>query len=115
MAATLFGNENLKNNSNQILASNVLTLLCKDTEIEQTFSGTNVRGFDFGFCNDSKTVQTDVGFCSGSNANMYVFERNIVQQDGSKKISEGLKNVEHIMILLVDKFWDKEDSHFEVN
>ena len=114
MAATLFGNENLKSDSSQILAANVLTLFCKDTEIEPAFSGTNVRGFDFGFCNYTKTVQTDVGICSGSNPNLYMFNGNILQQDISKKIDDGLKDVEHIMILLVDKFGVKERSSFEV-
>ena len=89
-------------------APNLLALLCKDTKKELTFSGTNVMGFDFGFCNVTETVQTDVGVCIGSNSNQYVLDGKILQQDTSRPIDGGLKDVEHVMILLVDRFGDTD-------
>ena len=103
------------------MAPNLLALLCKDTKKELTFSGTNVMGFDFGFCNVTEAVQTDVGICIGTNSEQYVLDGNIMQHDTSKLIDGGLKDVEHLVILLVDRFGDednevtKDDSGLEMN
>ena len=114
MAANIFKTKNLKNETLEILAQNVLTLLCKDSKRESSFAGLNVTSFKFGFCESAQTVQTDVGVCIGANTDQYLMEGNIHQQEEPSKIKEGLKDVEHVMVIQVDKFGDLNGESYEV-
>ena len=104
MAANLFGNDNLKNSSFEMLAPSALALLCRNSDAEKSFTGFNFQGFDFGFCNDTWTVQTDVGVCIGGNPSQILMNGIILKQDQPRKINGGLKDIEHIVIIQVDEF-----------
>ena len=95
MAANLFGNANLKNSSFEMLAPSALALLCRNSDAEKSFPGFNFQGFDFGFCNDTWTVQTDVGVCIGGNPSQILMNGIILKQDQPRKINGGLKDIEH--------------------
>ena len=114
IAESLFGKENLK--SSHILASNPLVLFCKDRKNEQ-FKGDLLNGFDFRFCNTTKTVQTDVGICVTSNPTQYVNDGHIHRSDESdfNHFNGGLRESEHVMIIQSDKYMKKENLDFSVS
>ena len=114
IAGYMFGESNLKNNSKEMLASNPLVLLCKDTEQESSFTGIDVKGFDFGFCNNTQTVQTDVGKCIGGYPDQVLINGKIHLQEKTNKIGAGLKDVEHIMIIQTDKFGTINEQSYKV-
>ena len=104
MAGNIFGNDNLKNASYEMLAPSALAILCRNSDVEKSFTGFNFQGFDFGFCNDTWSVQTDVGVCIGGNPSQILMNGNILKQDQPRKINGGLKDIEHIVIIQVDEF-----------
>ena len=114
IAIELFGFENLKDDLDGILSPNALALLCKDSELELSFSGEFVNGFQFGFCNATKTVQTDVGVCIGSNTKQFLQNGNVIKHEMNKKLNNGLKDIEHIMIISVDRFGEEFEKNFKV-
>ena len=115
IAEVMFGKQNLKNISKEMLSMNALVIFCKDSERAPSFSGTTINGFDFMFCNSTQTIQTDVGFCTANNPMQYMKDGKIYQNVGrTLKIEEELKDVEHIMILSPDKFGEKNDPNFKV-
>ena len=87
-----------------VLGSNPLALLCKDSNLQESFQGFNVDGFEVEFCNKTNLIQTDVGICVGSDAKQAIFNGNIFKTNERKMVEGGRKDVEHIMILMVDKF-----------
>ena len=115
MAANIFGMKNIKNESVEMLSQNALALLCKDSKRESSFAGLNVTGFKFGFCKSAQTVQTDVGVCIGANNNQILLEGNVLLKEEPKKIKEGLKDVEHVMVIQVDKFGNLNGEDFKVD
>ena len=115
MAANIFGMKNLKNDSVETLSQNALALLCKDSKRESSFAGLNVTGFKFGFCKRAHTVQTDVGVCIGANTNQILMDGKILQQEEPSKVKEGLKDVEHVMVIQVDKFGNLNGEGFKVD
>ena len=56
------------------------------------------------FCNKTNSIQTDVGICVGSDAKQAIFNGNIFKTNEMKMVEGGRKDVEHVMILMVDKF-----------
>ena len=113
MAENVFGRKSLMNALIEMLAPSVLALLCKDSELESSFTGINLTGFDFGFCNSTRTVQTDVGVCIASNPRQISKNGEVLLQEESKKMGGGLKDIEHVMIIQVDKFgyFNQEESY----
>ena len=103
IAGSLFGKDNLKNDSFELFASNPLALFCKDT-INELFHGDNVIGFRSKFCNQTTIVQTDVGICVNSNPTQYSRNGFIKKIESSNNIQSSLKETEHTMIIQVDRF-----------
>ena len=103
IAGSLFGKDNLKNDSFDVFASNPLALFCKDT-INELFHGDNVIGFRSKFCNQTTIVQTDVGICVNSNPTQYSRNGFIKKIESSNNIQSSLKETEHTMIIQVDRF-----------
>ena len=103
IAGSLFGKDNLKNDSFDVFASNPLALFCKDTKNEM-FHGNNLIGFRSKFCNQTTIVQTDVGICVNSNPTQYSRNGFIQKIESSSNIQSSLKETEHTMIIQVDRF-----------
>ena len=103
IAGSLFGKDNLKNDSFELFASNPLALFCKDT-INELFHGDNVIGFRSKFCNQTTIVQTDVGICVNSNPTQYSRNGFIQKIESSKNIESSLKETEHTIIIQGDRF-----------
>ena len=103
IAGSLFGKDNLKNDSFNVFASNPLALFCKDRTNEM-FHGDNVLGFRSKFCNQTTIIQTDVGICVNSNPTQYSKNGYIQQIESSNNIESSLKETEHTIIIQGDRF-----------
>ena len=103
IAGSLFGKDNLKNDSFDVFASNPLALFCKD-KINDMFNGDNVTGFRSKFCNQTTIVQTDVGICVNSNPTQYSRNGFIQKIESSSNIQSSLKETEHTIIIQGDRF-----------
>lgn len=102
VAEELFGKANMKENLTEMIAGSPLTLFCKDS-IRKELSGDFIDGFNFAFCNRSKSVQTDVGVCIATDPIQYLENGKIFATESISQIEEGLKDIEHVIVLLVDK------------
>ena len=92
----------VKSNQQSNLANDPLILLCKDDIYSQSF-GIEVDGFSFKFCNKTTIVQTDVGLCIASDSSISLKEEKLVKNAQQQRISNDLRNVEHLMVLSVSK------------
>ena len=109
LAIALFGEDNLfQNGTSNYIALNPITLFCTDSK-QKKFFGDLVPGFDFEFCNKTQTVQTDVGLCISTNPTQYLLNEEIVSRPFEVKIAEDLRNVEHLMVISVDKLGKLDD------
>ena len=86
-----------------MISGSPLALLCKESKRKEFF-GDTVDGFDIEFCNSSKVIQTDVGTCIATDPIQYLENRKIFSSDDISYMKEGLKDIEHVMVLHVDKF-----------
>ena len=98
----------MKNDSTDIFAANPLVLFCKDSK-QESFSGANLAGFDFKFCNQTRITQTDVGMCVASNPQHYLESGQILQSNRVIHNNQSLKDNEHLMIINVDKYGKGSD------
>ena len=113
IAGSLFGKDNLKNDSSILFASNPLALFCKDSK-NGLLQGDDVNGFQSKFCNLTKIVQTDVGICVSSNPTQHLSNGYIHLNELTNKINRGLKEIEHTMIIQVDRFAHDSAQNFSV-
>lgn len=102
MAEELFGKDNLKADHTKMIAGSPLALFCKDSKRKEFF-GDTIEGLDFAFCNKSNIIQTDVGSCIATNPIQFLENGKIKSKNGIIYIEEGLKDIEHVLVLLVDK------------
>ena len=102
MAGELFGKDNLKADHTKMIAGSPLALFCKDSKRKEFF-GDTIEGLDFAFCNKSNVIQTDVGSCIATNPIQFFENGKISSKNGITYIEEGLKDIEHVIVLLVDK------------
>ena len=102
-AVSLFGKDNISQNLTHQIAPNPLVLFCSDSK-NQPFDGDKVDGYSLRFCSKYLPVQTDVGICVGSNSIQYWHESEIVERSLEDKIQDDLRNIEHLVVLSIDKF-----------
>ena len=107
IAAHLFGT-NYSHQYGTQLTYDPLIVLCKDDINEQSI-GTEIDGLSVRLCNKTNNVQTDVGVCIASDPTMILNERKIVTQTSSIHFSDGLRNVEHLMVINVNKLGSVDD------
>ena len=100
-AEELFGKSQIANFSRMISGNN-LVFFCKDSKVKN-FLGDSIEGLNVAFCNRSKAVQTDVGNCVATDPIQYLENEKILNSDDTNYIGEGLKDAEHVIVLLVDK------------
>ena len=103
IAVSLFGKDNISQNLTHQIAPNPLVLFCSDSK-NQPFDGDKVDGYSLRFCSKYLPVQTDVGICVGSNSIQYWHESEIVERSLEDKIQDDLRNIEHLVVLSIDKF-----------
>ena len=65
--------------------------------------------FPVKLCNKTYNVQTDVGVCVASDPAMILDERKIVPLSPDVTFSNGLRNVEHLMVINVNKLGSIDD------
>ena len=114
IAGSLFGKDNLKNDSSILFASNPLALFCKNSKTE-ALNGDTVNGFQSKFCNSTKIVQTDVGICISSNPTQHSKNGYIRLIEATKNINRGLKEIEQTLIIQVDRFAQENNKDFRVS
>ena len=85
-----------------MIAGSPLVLFCKDSKIKDYF-GDMADGLNVSFCNRSKPIQTDVGACIATDPMQYSENGNIFATDDIIYNKDGLKDIEHTIVLLVDK------------
>ena len=95
------------------MLANPLVILCKNNK-RQSFNGIEINEFSFKICNDTKTIQTDVGICVASNPRQILLDGSILKENKGEKVNGGLKDIEHVAILTVDKFGDTKPLSFKV-
>ena len=100
-AQELFGKD-MVTNLTTMIAGNNLAFFCKDSK-RKHFFGDSIQGIDIAFCNRSKVIQTDVGTCIATDPTQYFENGKILASDDTNYIGDGLKDIEHVMVLLVDK------------
>ena len=103
LAEELFGKANIKANLTQMIGGSPLTYFCKHST-RKKFSGDLIESLNFAFCNRSKKVQTDVGVCIATDPIQYLENGKVFATEGNIQIKEGLKDIEHVIVLFVDKF-----------
>ena len=102
IAKKLFGIHHSNQNSTKI-SYDPLVLMGKDN-INQKPIGIGIDGFTIRFCNKTFNVQTDVGVCVATNPLNHLEEKKIVKRSSNPHISNGIRNVEHLMVISVSKF-----------
>ena len=113
IASKLFGENNLKNHSNDFLSTNPLALFCKENK-QLSFQGIKVDGFNFHFCNNTQQIQTDVGVCIASSSKVNLIDGKVSFHDTFDIINAGVKDAEHMIVISVDKFGYANESNFKV-
>ena len=103
----LFEMGDLQNKS--VLTNDPLVLMCKDDKYEDLY-GNELDGFSFKFCNKTSYVQTDVGLCISTDSFMHQDNGKIIKKVFETTLSDGLRNIEHLMVLSVSKFEILENS-----
>ena len=101
IAEDLFGKK-LIANFTKMIGGNNLAFFCKDSKVKN-FLGDSIEGLNVSFCNRSKAIQTDVGNCVARDPIQYLENEKILASDDTNYIGEGLKDTEHVIVLLVDK------------
>ena len=112
IASKLFGERNLKIDSDDFLSSNPLVLFCRENK--QSLQGIKINGFDFHFCNKSQIIQTDVGNCITSNSKLNLIDGKVYKHDVSDIINAEVKDAEHVMIISVQRFGSEDKNDFKV-
>ena len=114
MSEEIFGNENIKQENANNLASTPMGLFCKDKK-KDDFQGDAIEGFTSKFCNNFSPMINDVGFCMTKNLNVKeimtykadhweFMEANI--QEEVERNDEGNRNSEHMFIIQTNVFDD---------
>lgn len=100
IAEKLFGNHSNQNATK--ISDDPLVLISKDNINQKSF-GIEIDGFTIRFSNKTFNVQTDVGVCVATDPLNHLEDKRIVKRSSSSQISNGIRNVEHLMVISVSK------------
>ena len=111
LAGKLFGNENLRDELDKVLAPAPMMIYCKDQKT-QDFMGEMIPGFSAKFCADFHPTPSDVGMCLTKNTNieeLFKYQEDYSNYFGAnyrnvRKFGKGNRNSESVFILQTDLF-----------